>query len=213
VPVKKVNESVERLKYEFVDQTDSSAVLSLQWEKVKIPFTISVDLKKVQIESFRREINSGMFYRYWQNMHAAANYCLVNNINLEEGLSWAERSVNPFFGEANFLTLSTYAGLLENFNRKREADSLMNKAFPMANPMQLLIYGSGLNKRKKHQEAFTIFKMNYDKNPKADYANLGMVMGYYFLDNRKEALVYAQNARDKTADANWKAYFNSLITT
>ncbi|HEX8314043.1 MAG TPA: DUF2911 domain-containing protein, partial [Flavisolibacter sp.] len=125
VPVQKLNESVERLKYEFSGQTDNSAVVSLQWEKLKVPFTISVDLHKIQMESFRKEFNSGMFYRYWQNMQQAASYCLVNNINLEEGLSWAERSVNPFFGEKNFLTLSTYAGLLEKNNRKKEADSIM----------------------------------------------------------------------------------------
>ncbi|MEJ7586262.1 MAG: DUF2911 domain-containing protein [Ferruginibacter sp.] len=132
VPVQQLNEMVERLKYEFGEQTENSAVVSLLWEKVKIPFRISVDLQKLQIESFRREFNSGVFYRFWQNMHAAANYCLVNNINLEEGLSWADRSINTYFGEANFLTLSTYAGLLEKFDRKKEADSLMQKALPMA---------------------------------------------------------------------------------
>ena len=30
------NESVERLKYEFMDQTDNSAVVALLWEKLKI---------------------------------------------------------------------------------------------------------------------------------------------------------------------------------
>lgn len=211
VPVQKLNESVERLKYEFSEQTENSALLSLQWEKVKIPFKISVDLQKIQIESFRREFNSGIFYRYWQNMQTAANYCLVNNINLEEGLSWADRSINTYFGEANFLTLSTYAALLEKFNRKKEADSLMRKSLPMATPVQLLTYGSSLNKMKKHQEAFKIFKMSYDKNPNENYTNLGMVMGYYFLENKKEAINYAQQGRDKTAEAGWKSYFDSLI--
>jgi tetratricopeptide (TPR) repeat protein len=211
VPVKKLNETVERLKYEFDEQTENSAVLSLKWEKVKIPFAISVDLQKSQIEAFRREFNSGIFYRYWQNMHMAANYCLVNNINLEEGLSWADRSVNTYFGEANFLTLSTYAGLLEKFDRKKEADSLMKKALPMATSLQLLMYGTNLNKMQKHQEAFKIFKTNYDKSPNEDYAHLGMVMGYYFLDNKKEAVKYAERAKDKSKDPNWKSYFTSLI--
>jgi len=211
VPVHKLNESVERLKYEFSDQTDNSAVLSLQWEKVKVPFKISVDLQKLQIEAFRREFNSGIFYRFWQNMQMAANYCLVNNINLEEGLSWADRSINTYFGEANFLTLSTYAGLLEKFNRKKEADSLMQKALPMATPLQLLMYGSGLNKMKKHQEAFKIFKMNYDKSPKENYANLGMVMGYYFLENKKEAIKAAEKGKTMTTEPGWKSYFDSLI--
>jgi tetratricopeptide (TPR) repeat protein len=212
VPVEKVNESVERLKYEFSDQTSNSAVLSLQWEKVKIPFTISVDVHQVQIESFRREFNSGIFYRYWQNMHTAANYCLVNNINLEEGLTWADRSINTYFGEANFLTLSTYAGLLEKLNRKKQADSLMQKALPMATTLQLLMYGSNLNKMKKHQEAFNLFKMNYDKHPKESYTNLGMVMGYYFLDNKKEAIKYAERGKQTATDPNWKSYFVALIT-
>jgi hypothetical protein len=211
VPVKRLNESVERLKYEFGEQTANSAVVSLQWEKVKIPFKVSVDLQKIQIESFRREFNSGMFYRYWQNMHEAANYCLVNNINLQEGLSWAERSVNTYFGEANFLTLSTYAGLLEKFNRKKEADSLMQKAIPMATTLQLLMYGSNLNKMKKHQEAFKIFKMNHDKHPTENYANLGMVMGYYFLNNRTEAIKYAQKGQEATTEPDWKNYFVSLV--
>ncbi|MBC7921606.1 MAG: DUF2911 domain-containing protein [Ferruginibacter sp.] len=211
VPVQKLNESVERLKYEFADQTENAAVLSLQWEKVKIPFQISVDLQKVQITAFRREFNSGLFYRYWQNMHMAANYCLVHNINLEEALTWAERSVNTYFGEANFLTLSTYAGLLEKANRKKEADSLVQKALPMATSVQLLTYGSNLNKMKKHQQAFDIFKMNYDKNPKEGYANLGMVMGYYFLDNKREAIKYAEKGKETADDPNWKNYFVTLI--
>jgi len=210
VPVLKLNESVERLKYEFSDQTENSAVVSLQWEKIKIPFKISVDLHQIQIEAFRREFNSGIFYRYWQNMQTAANYCLVNNINLEEGLTWADRSINTYFGETNFLTLSTYAGLMEKFNRQKEADSLMQKAFPMATSLQLLEYGSSLNKMKKHQEAFKIFKFNYDKNPKENYAILGMVMGYYFLDNKKEAFKYAEKGKQTTTQADWKGYFESL---
>lgn len=118
VSVLKLSESVERLKYEFAEQTETSAVISLLWEKVKIPFKVSVDLHEEQIAAFRREFNSGSFYRYWQNMHTAANYCLVNNINLEEGLSWADRSINTYFGEANFLTLSTQLAFTKGLAKK-----------------------------------------------------------------------------------------------
>jgi hypothetical protein len=211
VPVQKLNESVERLKYEFGDQTENSAVVSLQWEKVKIPFTVSVDLPKLQIESFRREFNSGAFHSYWQNMHTAANYCLVNNINLEEGLTWADRSINTYFGETNFKTLSTYAGLLEKLNRKREADSVMQKALPMGKPLDLLIYGNTLNKMQKHQDAYKIFKYNYDKNPKEAYAALGMMMGHYFLGNKKEAIKFGEKGKEVASDPGFKSYFESLI--
>lgn len=212
VPVLKLEENVEWLKYEFDDQTESSAEISLKWEKVKIPFIVAVDLPELQVESFRKEFNSGNFYRYWQNMQTAANYCLVNNINLEEGLSWAERSINTFFGESNFLTLSTYAGLLEVLNRKHEADSVMSKALPMGTPLQLLMYGSNLNKMKKHEEAFKIFKINYDKNPRDPYSCLGMMMGHYFLANKKEAIRFGEKGMDVATDEGFKGYFNGLIT-
>src|SRR5690606_19062220 len=38
-----LDKSVEWLKYEFSDQTSNSALLSLQWEKLSIPFKIEVD--------------------------------------------------------------------------------------------------------------------------------------------------------------------------
>lgn len=211
VPVKRVNESVEWLKYEFEGQTDSSASIALQWEKMKVPFKVSVDLRKIQIEAFRREFNSGMFYRYWQNMQTAANYCLVNNINLEEGLSWAQRSIYTYFGESNFLTLSTYAGLLEKFNRKKEADSLMRKAIPMATSLQLLTYGNNLNKQKKHEDAMKIFKTNYDKYPSEGYALLGMVMGHYYMNEKSQAIKFAEKGKLVSTDPGWKRYFGSLV--
>jgi tetratricopeptide (TPR) repeat protein len=212
VPVQKLNESVEWLKYEFGNQTDTSAVVSLQWEKVKIPFAISVDLPKLQIESFRRLFNSGEFYQYWQNMHTAANYCLVNDINLEEGLTWAERSINTFFGEANFPTLSTYSGLLERLNRKHEADSVMQKALPMGKPLELVMYGSNLNKMKKHEKAFEVFQFNYKKNPKDVYACLGMMMGHYFLGDKGNAVKFGEKGKQMTTDTGFKEYFDARIT-
>lgn len=211
VPVLKVSESLERLKFEFSDQTANSAVVSLQWEKVKIPFKISVDLQKVQIESFRKEVNSGEFYRYWQNLHTAAKYCLVNNINLEEGLIWSDRSINTYFGESNFTTLSTYSGLLEKLDQQTKADSIMQEALPMGTSQQLVTYGIDLNKMNRNKEAFDIFKFNYDKNPDDIYANLGMVSGYYYLGNKKKALQFCKSAKEKTSDPNYITYIDALI--
>ena len=210
VPVKKINESVEWLKYEFEDEGDNSAVIALKWEKIKIPFTVSVDLQKTQIAEYRRAFNNGEFHRYWQNMQSAANYCLINNVNLEEALTWADRSVNTYFGEANFLTLSTYAGLLEKSGRKHEADSLMKKALTMGTILQLHSYGRTLMRLKKYNEAFDIYKMNYVKNPGDVYTNLGMVRGYAGLGNKTEALKFAEKAMLLVVDQNSKSYIEKL---
>lgn len=211
VPVLKVSESVERLKYEFSDQTETSAVVSMQWERVKIPFKVSVDLKKEMVAAYRREFNSGIFYRYWQNMQMAANYCLVNDVNLEEALGWADRSINTYFGEANFLTLSTQAGLLEKLGKKAAADSVMKKALPMATLLQLNSYGRTLVRQKKYKEAFNVYKMNYDKFPNDIYTRVGMVIGYAGIGNTKEALKYAEKAMALAEDSNTKSYIEKMV--
>ncbi|WP_339836636.1 DUF2911 domain-containing protein [uncultured Maribacter sp.] len=211
VDVQNVEESVERLKYEFVDQTENSAVISMQWEKIKIPFKISADINKIQIESFRREVDSGIFYRYWQNLHMAANYCLMNNMNLEEALSWSDRSINSYFGETNFKTLSTYAGILEKLNRKREADSVMKKGFPLATSEQLVNYGIDLNLQNKHDDAFKIFESNFNQNPDDVYAHLGMVSGYFYLNKKKKALQFCESAKSTTTDKGFLSYIDGVI--
>ncbi|NKI31319.1 DUF2911 domain-containing protein [Croceivirga thetidis] len=212
VPVVKVEESVERLKYEFVNQTENSAVISMQWEQIQVPFTVSVNLQKTLVDAFRNEADSGIFYRYWQNLQMAADYCLTNNINLEEALSWADRSINTYFGESNFKTLSTYAGLLQKLNRSKEADSIMQKAIPMGNSQDLATYGLRLNQMDLHNEAFKIFTLNYNQNPDDFYAHLGMVSGHFYMGDKTKALAYCQSAKKATTDKMFLSYIDNLIT-
>ena len=210
VPVIKAAESVERLKYEFTAETDSSAVALLQWEKVKIPFTIAVDLKKTQVDAYRYAFNSGTFYEYWQNMQQAADFCLVNDVNLEEGLSWADRSINTYFGEANFRTLSTYAGLLAKAGRKHEADSLMKVAWPKGNTQDIYYYGYRLLQMKKYKEALEAYKINYDKAPKDWLTNFGLAKGYACMGDKTSALKYADSSIQLVQDQGTKEYVGRL---
>jgi len=206
VPVMKTTESVERLKYEFGSETDSSAVAMLEWERVKIPFTVSVDLKKTQVDAYRHAFNSGEFYEYWQNMQQAADFCLENNVNLEEGLSWADRSINTWFGEANFRTLSTYAGLLDVAGRRREADSVMKLAYPKGNTRDIYFYGARLLRMKKNKEALAAFKINYDRTPKDWLTNLGMAKGYAAMGDKTAAIKYADASQQLVEDKGTKDY-------
>ena len=206
VPVVKTTESAERLKYEFTAETDSSAVVELRWEKVRIPFSVAVDVKKTQLDAYRYAFNSGNFYEYWQNMQLAADFCLVNNVDIEEGLTWAHRSINTYFGEANFRTLSTYAGLLSMAGRKHEADSLMKVAFPKGSTDDLYSYGTKLLHLKMNKEAFDAFQFGYNKAPKEWVANFGLAKGYAALGDKASALKYAEACLRLTTDHNAKEY-------
>ena len=53
-----LEKNVEWLKYEFMGQTENSATIALQWEKLSIPFKVEVDYVKSQLEAFRRELRS-----------------------------------------------------------------------------------------------------------------------------------------------------------
>ena len=210
-PVVKLPESIERLTYLFSDETDDAAIVSLQWEKVKIPFKISVDLEKEMIAAFRREFNSGIFYRYWQNMQMAANYCLTHNINIDEAIGWADRSINTYFGEKNFSTLSTYAGLLEKKGMKAKADSAMRIAYPLATTLQLYSYGRGLENQKRNPEAIDVYKKSYDKNPDDLYSLMAITRVYSLQGKNKEAIKYANQALSHAKNTYFAKYAEEVI--
>lgn len=207
-----LNESNEWLKYEFTNETDTSAVVNLVWEKKKFPFTVEADLKKLQIESFRKELRTDKGFR-WNAWNEAARYCLNNKINLDEGMTWANKAVSePFVGEANFVTLSTKADYLVMNGKSAEADSLMKKAIPLGNMNQLHNYGRQLLVQKRAKEAFDVFKINHDKNPDTFTTNMGMTRGYSAVGNYKKAAGFALKALAQAPDAANKSNIEGLIT-
>ena len=206
-----LDKSVERLKYEFMDETDNSGTVALLWEKLSIPFKIEVDLDNLQFESFRRELRGERsFSPGWQSYHQAARYAADKNKNLEEGLAWATQAINDqFVGEANFQTLSTKADILAKLGRLNEADTTMKKALPMGNMQQLHQYGRQLLAQKKYKEALAVFKMNYEKNPNQFTTLMGMVRGSSANGDYKTALKYAEQALPLAPDPNNK---NNVMT-
>ena len=205
------SEKTEWLKFEFTDQTANSATVNLLWENLRIPFKIEADVNRLQMESFKRELRTDKSFN-WTSWHQAARFSLDNNIDLEQGMVWAENAIStPFFGEANFQTLSTKAEFFYKRGRQAEADSLMKKALPLGNMNQLHAYARQLLQQKKFKEAFEIFKLNNDKNPNVFTTNMGMVRGYSAIGNYKKALEFAQKAMPQAIDPANKANLERMI--
>jgi hypothetical protein len=203
--------SQEWLEFRFTNQTDSTAVIELAWEKQKIPFTVYVDVVKEQLASFRRELKNSQGFT-WNAWAQAANYAIDHNTNLDEALAWSDYSINaPFIGNRNFQTLSTRARLLQKLNREKEADSLMKQALPLGSPMELHQYARQLLNQKKSKEAFDVFKFNYDKNPNTFTTNMGMARGYMATNNNKKALEFAKKALPQAPDRLNKESVEGLI--
>lgn len=196
----RMNEKTERLKFEFSDEKDNSAVVSLVWENLKIPFTISVDYVKTQLESFRNELRSNKGFDKDAYAQAAA-FCVANNTNLEEALAWSEYAINGVFvGQKTFGTLNAKASVLEKLGRKAEADSLKKAAMPLASMNELHGYARQLITDKKPAEALVAFKLNAQKNPNVYTTNMGLARGYSANGDFKNAVKYIKLAQTQAPD-------------
>ena len=160
-----LDKSVEWLKYEFITQSENTATVLLQWEKLAFPVKIEVDYVKDQLESFRKELRTDRGF-IWEGWDQAAQWCVQRNVNLEEALLWSDSATGPSFGgDRNFQAWSTKAQILQKLNRGPEAAAVMKKALPFGNMNEIHQYGRQLLGLKLYKEAFDVFKMNYDKNP------------------------------------------------
>ncbi|MFC5408816.1 DUF2911 domain-containing protein [Larkinella bovis] len=189
-----LDQSVEWLKYEFIDQTDHSATVALLWEKRMIPFRVEADVNTIQVASFKNELRNSQGFT-WQSFVQAATFCVQHKTHLDQALVWADQAVNlPFVGQKNFQTLSTKAVVLVALNKPAEADAVMKEAVPLGNMNELHQYARTLLQQKRTKEAFEVFKVNYDKNPNQFTTNVGMGRGLSALGDFRKALPYLKAA-------------------
>lgn len=204
-----LDKSVEWLKYEFSDETKNSAVVSLCWEKRRIPFKIEADTQKAQIASFKNELRTTRPYYHFIE---AANYCIVNNIELEQALAWMDRAIYfRIMGQKNFQTLSTKAAVLMKMNRMVEAKKVMEEAVPMGSLNEVHQYARTLLNMNQTQEAFKVFKANYDKHPNVLTTNVGLGRAYSAMGDYKKALEYMKAALPQAAEGLERNNVENLI--
>ena len=186
----------EWLNYEFTDRQPSSCIVAMEWENLKVPVKFSVeDIVELYINTMRNELKgeTGFDYMAWVN---AANYCVQNNRNLNEALTWANYAIEePFFGRKNFTSYSCKAGVLRALGKAAQSDSIMLVAIndPTASMMDIHYYARGLQVQKRNKEALEIFLINYKKYPKDYVTNLGLARGYSANGDYSNALKYAKS--------------------
>ena len=192
-----LDNKVEWLKYEFTNETDSTATVALEWEKMMIPFTVGVDYVTTQLASFRRELRSERGFT-WEAWNEAATWCLAHNTDFNEGLLWATNATDIYGGNNAFPALSTRAQLLDKLGRQNEADSIMKKAEPLASMTERHQFGRQLLAQKKVKEAMEVFTVNYKKYPREVMTNIGLARAYSASGDYKTALKYITDAQGLT---------------
>jgi hypothetical protein len=203
----RLDKSVEWLTYRFSNETEQAATVVLEWEKLQIPVKVEVDLVKTELADFRLELASGKGFS-WSALMQGAYFCVEHNTNLEEGLSWSNRSL---LGDKNFQTLSCHSMILEKLGRKAAADSAMKEALPLGSMTDLHQYGRALLAQKKAAEALVVFQLNAQKHPKEFTTFVGLARGYSATGDYKKALVNAKAALPLSPDPNNMAGVHEMI--
>lgn len=201
--------STERLTYTFSDQTDSTAVVSLVWEKLAIPFTVSTNLHELQMASIEKEMNSTKSFNP-QTYLAAANYYLDHNVKLEEALEYAGTASRIFH---NFNSAYLHHNVLKKLGRNTEADSVLNACLKTATMNEVNRYGHILLREKSYDKALTIFKTNYDKYPETYVTNVAMARGYSAKGDYKKAIKFADKAKLTAPTEDHKKNVETMIAT
>lgn len=164
----------DALTYDFDDVKPDAAVVTMRWEKVAVPFKVQVNVNEIVTASLHRQMH-GLNQYYWEGWDDAAQYFLVNKINLDEALKDEDLSIQA---EERYDNLMNKSKILEAMGRKQDAEAFRTQALDKANALQLYVYGRQLQGDKKQDEALAIFKSNAKKFPDYWTSHLGLARVY-----------------------------------
>ena len=112
----------EWMRFTIDPTSPSSAVVTLNWEKMAVPMNVTVDVDQMMWKA----VDSTLAETYL----TAADWALTSGKRLEEGLRWADQSI-AISGE-NIFNLWTKARLMHAMGQSRAAIPVMERAIKMA---------------------------------------------------------------------------------
>lgn len=194
----------EHLSYHFNNRTDSSALVNLSWGDRTIPFTVSVDLNKTILKKLRVDLHGESTYQ-WEAWNDAAAWCLQRNTNLEEALTWADRSINGglggFAANKNLTNLGTKARILKALGKSKEANDTFREGFDENYGLQEAQEYAQMLLANKEDKIAIDFTKKALQNYKEDWVlTLFQSIGYYYQSNQKQALSTLKKSQKNCPD-------------
>jgi len=196
----------EALAYDFDDVKPESALVTMRWEKLAVPFRVTVPVNDIVQADLKSQLRGGSQY-IWESWDEAATYLLAAKTNLPQALDYANRSIQV---ESRFDNLLTKAQVLEAMGKKDEALAIRAKALDSGSAIQVHSFARQLQLQGKQDEAMELFRRNVKKYPNEwishnDAARLAVAKGDY--DSAlKEMKLAAADAPDI-----YKSAFDGLL--
>lgn len=183
------------LNYSFESPSYDQVNLVMVFGTAKVVIPIQVDVNQIVVESLRKELQ-GQSMRNLVAYNQAAEFCLLNKVNLEEALAWSQRATR---NDRSFTYLMTESGILKALGKIEEgeklkaeafenatAGDLVNLAFQLMGPKLDLNRDEGLEAIKKAREtsptgAFPMFALGqfYESQPNRSKNDVKLAIKYY----------------------------------
>jgi Protein of unknown function (DUF2911) len=203
----KAAEMHDALTFDFDQLQPDSAVVELEWEKIAIPFKVSVDVYDIVQASLKKQLRGLSAFTTWMSWDDAALYLLTEKLALDDALTYANKSIALEDRYDNEITKSK---VLTALNRKDEAATAQKKALDLGTPLQIHQFARELLAEKRNEEAFAMFRENAKKHPDQWFVHDGLARMYSaqnkFDDAEKEIRVALASAPD-----NRKSYLDGLV--
>ncbi len=178
----------EALSFTFDDATARETTVALRWEKLRVPFKVSVDTPEIVYLSLKRELR-GLSQFFWQPWNQAATTLLTSKIHLDDAMVWVDKSIAS---QKNFANSFTKSRLLAEKGDAAGAERLMDEALPAANEAELNAYGYQLLAGSS-ADAVAVFRENVKRHPDSWNAHDSLGEGLVALGKKDEAIaVYKQ---------------------
>jgi tetratricopeptide (TPR) repeat protein len=190
------------LTYDFIERKSDHAVMALKWEYLSVPIKIEVpNINELYVEKLRSDLRNGAGFSD-SNWTEAINFCVSNNINLEEALKWADYAIDrQWFGNKNYGTYSAKANVLEKLGRVEEANKLRITALKTANAKEISSEGRRLLSKNKNKEALKIYTLNAKKFPEEIFMlHVDFAKAHTALGNKKKAIKHWEKALKNVSD-------------
>ena len=194
------------LTYDFDQLKPDSAVVVMEWEKVAVPFKVSVDVHEVVEASLKKQLRNLSQYT-WMSWDNAANYLLGEKVNLDDALIYANKSVE---NEDRYETEMTKSQVLKALNRKDESTVAEKKALDLAAPLQIHQYARQLLGEKRNDEAYAVFRENAKKHPDQWFVHTGLARMYSAQSKFDDAAKEMKLAM-AAAPGDQKVYLDGLV--
>jgi tetratricopeptide (TPR) repeat protein len=193
----------EWLTYEFTEREPARATLALAWEELALPLSLAVEnAEALWVARMASELRGAAAFD-WHNFRMAAEYCLQHQVELAQGLRWAQRAIDPAIGgDENFTTLMTLSRLQAANGQASEAAKTLDRAtaHPAAKPLDLHFAARALLADGKKAEALRLFQLNATRFPDQWPVHAGLMRGYAATGEVKKALQEAKLAREQAPD-------------